>query len=137
MSDAKRYASVKKVSLAGLSEQWDEDCFAYVVPATYEDNKATMDRDFSSMTPQDQVDYQLKFVRDRFISGKIRTFDGAEFALVDMTPEDTGASIAINDHLYAEIMGLDLDPKAIRKEAQADSLQTTSESSTETSSSES
>lgn len=131
-----RHASVKKVSLAGVSEAWDDECYAYMTPATYQDNAELNKLDFENMTEDEQVAFQLKFVREHFISGKIRVFNGTEFVLVDMRPEDTAASVAITDCLYAATMGFDLDPKDIRKAVLSNALQSNAENNTETTSSE-
>lgn len=136
MSDKKVYPVVKKVSLAGLSEGWDESCFAYVVPTSYLDQKDVTESSIKSMTPGQQVEYQLQFVRDRFVSGKIKAFDGSEFVEIDMEPEHTTASVEVTDRLYAEIMGLGLDPKDIRKAVTENALQSGELKATETSSSE-
>lgn len=136
MTDVKRYVAVKKSSLAGLSEQWDDDCFAYVQPATYADNVALGEMDFSKMKQSEQVQWQTKWVKDHFISGKIKVFNGTEFELVDMALEDIDASVAVNDKLYADIMGFDLDPKDLRKAARESALPTNEPSTTETTSSE-
>lgn len=135
MTEARRYAAVKRSSLAGLSEEWGEECYAYVRPATYEDNMIVNETDFSTMKQRDQVALQTKMVKEHFISGKIKIFNGNEFELVDMTEEDIDASIAVNDKLYADIMGFDLDPKDLRKVAMESALPSSVESSTETTSS--
>lgn len=136
MTEVKRYVAVKKSSLAGLSEEWGDDCFAYVQPATYADNLALGELDFSKMKQSEQVQWQTKMVKDHFISGKIKVFNGAEFELTDMTLEDIDASTAVNDKLYADIMGFDLDPKDLRKAARESALLTSEPSTTETTSSE-
>lgn len=135
MSD-KKYRAVKKVSLADLSDGWDQECYAYVQPSTYEDQKALIQADLGKKKEPEQVDFQLKFVRDHFISGVIKQFDGESFEPVEMTEDDTSLSIAITDHLYAAIMGFELNPKDIRKAAEESALQTNEETPTETSSSE-
>lgn len=125
MSEKKRYAAVKRVELAGLSEGWDETCFAFVIPSTYKDQKELAAADLASKSPEEQLRYQLDFVRAHFISGRIKVFDGKEFEEVDMTAEDTEASVDVTDYLYSEIMGLGLDPKDIRKVAASGALQST------------
>ncbi|MEU2203587.1 hypothetical protein AB0P19_06915 [Microbacterium oleivorans] len=135
MTDRK-YPIVKKVSLAGLGEQWDDECYAYVVPATYQDQKDIAEKDFTGLSDAEQIDYQLSFVRARFVAGKIRVFNGSEFELEDMQPEHAEGSVELNDHLYAAIMGFDLDPKDIRKVATESALQTSDVKPTETTSSE-
>lgn len=136
MTEVKRYAAVKKSSLAGLSEEWGDECYAYVQPATYEDNIAMDESDFSKMKQREQVEWQTKMVKDHFISGKIKTFNGIEFELVEMTLGDIDASIAVNDKLFADIMGFDLDPKDLRKAAKESALLMNELVTTETTSSE-
>ncbi|MCO4274265.1 hypothetical protein NG701_07460 [Pseudarthrobacter sp. HLT3-5] len=136
MTEVKRYAAVKKSSLAGLSEEWGDECYAYVQPATYADNMAVTEADFSTMKQREQVEWQTKMVKDHFISGKIKAFNGSKFELVDMADEDIDASIAVNDKLYADIMGFDLDPKDLRKAVMESALQTSEQNTTETTSSE-
>lgn len=136
MSDKKVYPVVKKVGLAGLSEGWDESCYAYVVPASYLDQKDIAESGVATMTPEQQVEYQLKYVADHFVSGKILAFDGQEFVPVDMTKEHTAVTVEVTDRLYAEIVGLGLDPKDIRKAVAEKALQSDDSTHTETSSSE-
>jgi hypothetical protein len=136
MAEAKRITSIKRSSLAGLSHEWDDDCYAYVIPANYEDNVAVNELDTAKMSQRDQVNFQLDFVKSHFVSGKIKAFNGETFELTDMTEEDAVASVAIADRLYADIMSFDLDPKDLRKAATDNALQTKSESPTETTSSE-
>lgn len=135
MNEVKRYAAVKKSSLAGLSEEWGDDCYAYVQPATYEDNIAVADADFTKMAQREQVDWQTKMVKAHFISGKIKVFNGTDFELTEMTVDDVTASVAVLDKLYADIMGFDLDPKDLRKAAKESALPLTTEINTETMSS--
>lgn len=75
-------------------------------------------------------------VKDRFVSGKIKIFNGIEFELTDMTVEDAVATVAIADKLYADIVGFDLDPKNFRKVAPQLALPKTDEKPTETTLSE-
>lgn len=136
MSEKKVYPVVKKVSLEGLSEGWDESCYAYVVPSSYLDQKELAEAKLETLSPTEQVEYQLKYVHDRFVSGKIRAFDGKDFVDIDMTAAHTAVSVEVTDRLYAEIMGLGLDPKDIRKVVQGNALQSDESTPTETSSSE-
>jgi hypothetical protein len=131
-----RITAVKRVELANVSEGYDSDCYAYVRPATYEDQKKLANKSFKGMSKEEQMDYQLSLVLDHFLSGKIKVFSDGEFVTAEMTPDDTAASVAITDALYAGIMDFDLDPKALRKAATEAVLQTTSEKPTETTSSE-
>lgn len=117
-----------------MSEQWDTECYAYVKPTTYADQLDLTKRDMANASSDDQIAYQLQFVRDHFVSGKVRVFNGKSFDLVNMTEDDCTASIEICDRLYAEINGFDVDPKGIRKEALDAALQKTKQPNTETSS---
>jgi len=135
-SATKRYATVKRVELKGQSEQWDETCYAYVMPASYADNRATLELKVESLSQKQQIEYQEEFVASHFISGRIKAFDGEKFELTDMTLEDAASSQALSDLLYSEIMGFDLDPKATRKAVIENALQKTDKINTETTSSE-
>ncbi|WOI85997.1 hypothetical protein [Rhodococcus qingshengii] len=136
MSTEKRITSIKKSSLAGLSHEWDDECYAYITPATYEDTLKVTEGNIASLSEREQVEYQLNTIKEHFVSGKIKAFNGEDFALTDMTVDDAVASVGIADKLYSDIMGFDLDPKDIRRAAMRNALQTPSESNTETSSSE-
>jgi hypothetical protein len=136
MVDKKRYVGVKKSSLEGLGEEWGAECYAYYVPANYEDNMAVLDMDTNTMSKQEQVKFQIEFVRAHFVSGKIKVFDGQSFELIDMRLDDATATVGIADRLYADIMGFDLDPKELRKAAGEASLQNSDVESIETISSE-
>lgn len=131
----KRYPVVKRVNLAGFSEEWDETCYAMIAPATYEDRKALINSGIKDSDTEALLEWQLKVVTEHFISGKIKVFDGEAFSPVDMTVEDAVASIDLADYLYSEIMGLGLDPKDIRAVAQRATLQSIDPKPTETSSS--
>lgn len=130
---AERITAVKKSSLAGLAEGWGDECFAIVRPAQYTDMIALDSLDASDKVATAQ--YQIKFVRDRFIAGKIKVWtpDGQE--LVDMTVDDVECSTEVLDKLYADIMGF-ADPKALREVVAHEMQRKASEPSTEMSSSE-
>lgn len=117
MSESKQYPVVKRVELAGFSEQWDESCYAYVVPTNYHDQLATITNKISELPPKEQIQAQLDFVKEHFVSGRIKVFDGEVFKLVKMEPEHTGATVDLTDYLYSEIMGLGIDPKELRRAA--------------------
>lgn len=103
---------VKRSSLEGLAEGWDESCYAYVKPATYEDRKKFLalldDPDADSMG------YQRDLVKRSFVSGKVKQLntETGEFELVDLTAEDLEINL-VNDRLALDIMGFDLDPKEL------------------------
>lgn len=100
---------VKRSSLEGLAEGWDDTCYALVKPATYEDRqkfRELLDKD------GDSIDYQRQLVEAGFVSGKLKKYntDTGELELVDMTKEDLDINL-VNDRLALDIMGFDLDPK--------------------------
>lgn len=123
---------VKKVSLAGLMEGWDDDCYAYVRPATFEDRKGF--RELSNLSDDAATEWQSNLVSTHFVSGKVRALNSSDlFALVDMEPEHLTIG-AVNDKLAMGIMGFDFDPKDL--ELAAAPASTTEPSTTETPSSE-
>lgn len=132
---AEPLVGLKRISLAGQGEGNDEN-YALVVPASYDDLEATDDTDFASMSKREQIDWQLDFVRKHFVSGKIAAYNGSEFVTIDMTADHAVATRDLADYIYSEIMGLDVDPKVIREAVAANNLQTNDESVTETLSSE-
>lgn len=131
---SKRLVGVKRVSLEGLAEGWGSECYALYMPATYQDNLALQDLDPTTMSQKQQVEYQLELVRRKFVSGKIQAYnlDTGELELADMTADDAVATVGIADAIYGAIIGFELDPKDIRKEAVASALQATYETPTET-----
>jgi len=125
---------VKKISLAGLMEGWDDDCYAYVKPATFTDRKTFRD---STKTSDDEAEaFQNKLVTDHFVSGKVRTLsaDGT-FELVDLTAEHLNISV-LNDKLALEIMGFEFDPKDLAGLPPLPTTPTNYRNTTETPSSE-
>lgn len=134
--ETRRYPVIKKVNLDGVSEGYDSECYAYVVPADYQLIQQTQTADVADMSPSEQTDLQLSVVKQQFVSGKIKVFNGTDFILEDMTADDAVASVAIADRIYADIIGFDLDPKDLREVVAANTSQTSNEDSTETTSSE-
>lgn len=123
---------VKKVSLAGLMEGWDDDCYAYVRPATFEDRKGF--RELSSLSDDAATEWQSDLVSTHFVRGKVRALNGSDlFALVDMEPAHLSIG-AVNDQLAMGIMGFDFDPKDLELAAAPSS--SSEPTSTETPSSE-
>lgn len=117
-----RIVVTKRVSLAGVSEGWDESCYALVKPATYDDNIVIEETDVSKLSRSEQVAVQEKFVQDHFIKGEVMLFDGEDFALGALTKNDVAASVDLLDALYMGILGIDSDPKDIRKAVEATTL---------------
>ncbi|MGB3684960.1 MAG: hypothetical protein WA991_03945 [Ornithinimicrobium sp.] len=124
---------VKKSSLEDIMDGWDESCYAYIKPATYEDRKQF--REASDVGPDELEEFQAQLVKSHFVSGYIMSFDpkAKDFQLVEMTEEDLSIGL-INDRLAMDIMGFDLDPKEWADELEA-AKQTSEEASTKTPSS--
>lgn len=138
MEKPQRIVITKRISLQGLSEEWDDTCYALVKPATYEDNILIETTDFSKDSKTKQVEFQRKFVQDRLVKGQIKVFDGEQYTAAKLLPEDVGASVELLDALFAGIIGLDTDPKALREAAiatttsqESDMKPTSMESSTD------
>lgn len=104
----RRLAITKRVSLTGISEGW-QDCYADVMPVTWQEFSDFGNADYSTMTLADQIKYAMDFVAAHFVSGKVMVHGEG---LVDMTKDDIYASTDLSDLLFQEIVGLKLDPKA-------------------------
>ena len=107
----KTYASVKKVSLEGVSEGWDDSCFAYVTPANFAERKQAMSFKSDDPLADDSVTFQDKLVRDHFVSGTIKVFDGQTFTDAPLTAEDAAGLPDVSNKLTMFILGYDIDPK--------------------------
>lgn len=125
-------AIVKRVSLDGLLEGFDAECYAYVKPATVLDK-----REFRQAIKQIKADeladdWQQNFVSNHFISGKIKVLgESGQFELVDMTAEDLDIA-EVSDRLLLDIMGLDLDPKGLSAAAAQNETPQPNKDTTET-----
>lgn len=139
MAEAKkRLVGVKRLSLEGLADEWGSECYALYMPATYEDHLALQGLEVAKLSQREQVEIQCDLIRKKFVGGKVKALnpDSGEYELVDMTAEDATEVVGIADAVYSAIMGFDLDPKAIRKAAMANALQTSDEQPTAITSSE-
>jgi hypothetical protein len=103
----RRLAIAKKVSLAGIGPDWGDECYAYVMPANYNDMLEAEKLD--ELSKAEQVKFQLDFIKRHFVSGKIRVM--GEEDLADMEPDDVMASVALTDRVFMAILGDDIDPK--------------------------
>lgn len=137
MAEAKRLVGVQRLSLEGFGDGWGDECYALYAPASYADTLEINDLDVSKLTKREQIEVELKMVRDHFVGGKIKAYTASgEQELSDMTEDDAVATIAIADAIYAAIMGFDFDPKDMRRAVVANALHTNNATSTETSLSE-
>lgn len=133
MTDApRRIAATRKVSLADFADDW-QDCHAVVRLATLEEFRETTEKDFTALKTSEVIDYEVQFVKDHFVSGRLKELGGDE--LVDMLADDITAVPPLPDYLYTVILGLDIDPKGLRKAAQAMSMPSNDSSTTKTQSS--
>ena len=127
---------VKRVSLDGLLEGFDADCYAYVKPATVLDKQQFRQAIQSQKNDELADDWQQTFVTDHFISGKIKVLAASgEFELADMTDEHLNVA-EVSDRLLLDIMGINLDPKGLSAAAAQHSEPQPNEASTATPSSE-
>lgn len=110
----KRYASVKRVSLAGVSEGWDETCYAYVIPANFKTRLAEAKLSEKSTEAQ-RDDFQRKLITDHFVSGRIKFFDGEKFTEDDLTLDIATETVDVSNKLAMFVLGYDIDPKDFQK----------------------
>jgi hypothetical protein len=111
----RRLAIAKLVSLEGLGPGWGDECYAFMMPATYTDMLEADQID--SKSKEQQVSFQIEFLKRHFVSGKIRVLDDKDNELADMDPDDVAASVALSDRLFLACLGDQLDPKEARQEA--------------------
>ena len=127
---------VKRVSLDGLLEGFDADCYAYVKPATVADKREFREAIQAQKSDDLGDEWQQKFVTDHFVRGTIKLLDDSgEFKPADMTTDHLDIA-AISDRLLLDIMGIDLDPKGLSAAAAQNSEPQPNEASTATPSSE-
>jgi hypothetical protein len=109
-----RITAVKKSSLAGLSEGWGDECYAILRPTQYDDLVAL--DELQAKGQKDQVTFQTDLARSHFVTGKIKTWnvETGEQELVTMTADDVDCSVEVLDRLFADIIGIDVDPKDMR-----------------------
>jgi hypothetical protein len=103
----RQLALAKRVSLDGIARGWGDECYAMMLPASYTDMLQADQLD--EKTKEQQVQFQISFLKDHFVSGKIRLI--GEDQPVDMEADDVGASIALTDRLFLGCLGDDVDPK--------------------------
>lgn len=99
------------MSLEGVSEGWDDSCFAYVTPATFAERKQAMSFKSDDPLADESVDFQATLVRDHFVSGTIKMFDGQTFTDAPLTTEDAVGLPDVSNKLTMFILGYDIDPK--------------------------
>lgn len=128
----RRVAATRKVSLADFNENWT-DCYVVLLLADLQEFRDSIAKDWTGALQAEVLDFELDTVKQHFVAGKIRIVGSDE--LVDMEPGDVTAVPELPDYLYSVIMGIDLDPKDLRKAARSTSVPSNSESTTKTPSS--
>jgi hypothetical protein len=109
-------ALTKRISLSEFSEDWD-DCYVLVRPATYQEALEFQEKDLKKLTTKEVLEIQRSMIKDHFVSGKVKVQSPTGVELVDMTAEDLDTSIAMSNHVFLQILGLDLDPKGTKTAA--------------------
>lgn len=106
--------ALKRVSLEGVAEGWDDECFALVQMMTVADRKIY--KRANKMTDAKAEAYQTKVVAEKFVSGQVKDYDPETktFVLTDMVAEHLGIA-EVEDCLFAGIVGLDISPKALKE----------------------
>ncbi len=134
MPAARVVAATRKVSLADFADGWDE-CYAIVRLASFAEYTEIAAKDFKGMEQLAILAFEGDTVRSHFVTGKIMVLNdaGTDQTLAEMTADDIDAVPGMADYLYTVIMGMTLDPKALRKAAQDSSAPSNSESTTKTS----
>jgi hypothetical protein len=108
---ARQLAVTKRVSLAGIAEDWDDDCYALVTPMSIKDYRDFDELKVDGMTEAKAAGIESQFVLDHFVSGRVKILkDDGSLESADMVPEDVTASIDICNKLFYAISGI-LDPK--------------------------
>lgn len=134
MDDAKRRVAVtKRVSLSDIGDGWDE-CYATVRLATFDELGEIAEKSFADVKYLDVIKFEMDLVKEHFIDGKILILDeSGKPVLQDMVANDVKSYPQIADHLYATIIGVDLNPKDTRTEVPSKTESTNDSNTTKTS----
>jgi hypothetical protein len=133
-----RVAILKKVSLAGLAEGWDDQCFVVVRPASYKQFKEYIAAKPEDMDEAQGIELITHMVSEQFVSGKIMVLNADnQPELGDATKEDIeNLSVEMLNALFTGIMGVNYDPKATPMDLKPSNPSSTSGDSTAEPSSE-
>lgn len=130
----RRLAITKRVSLAEVSEGWEDSCYAVVTLATNREQFAITETDTSKLNNRESIELQAKFVREHFVRGEVLALDeDGEPSLVPMAPEDIEDNTEIANRLFLACVGADTDPKDTPPAASDGAEQPNSEATTKTS----
>ena len=126
MTAPKKYSAVKKVSLAGLYEGYDESCFAYVVPANFKVRFESVKLEDPEVKEDERERFQSEMIRNHFVSGVIKQFDGTDFTESKLTADIAIELPDVSNKLAMYVLGYDFDPKELMK-AQSNGAEQSSE----------
>lgn len=111
----RRLAIGKRLSLAGIADDWDDRCYIVLRPMTYDDRAAASEI-ADGLTNAEAQQIIKKAIKDHTLSGKVLVYgtDGSP-VLADILAEDLDLfDVNTMDLLYAKITGQEYeDPKAI------------------------
>jgi hypothetical protein len=136
MATKRRLGITKRVSLAGIADGWDDECYAIITKVTNRENFELAELDTSKFNERKSIEYQAKFVKDHFVNGQIMVIN--ETGVLEhapMTASDIDDITEIANTLFLAAVGSDIDPKAIPKEAPPADELPRKEATTETTSS--
>lgn len=130
----RRIAITRKVSLADVADDWG-DAYAVVTLALWHERSEIRGRE-TPKTDNEATEFMRSIAKKHFVSGKIPILtDDGTVELSDMTAADLAESEEVISALYLTVMGVTLDPKAIRTALEASpTLPATNEPSTDESS---
>lgn len=122
---------VKRVDLASVIDEQDDSCYAHVRPLSYKEKLAYSKTDIQSLDEEQAIAHEEKWVRERFVRGQIRVLDEkGDPGLVELTIDEVVENIDLMDALFFAILGVNVDPKAVRAMTPSDSVPTETSSST-------
>lgn len=127
-------AITKRVDLSDIAEGWD-GAYAIVQVANGAQLIEVSKLKSADLSNEDMLTLEAKTAKENFVSGKVAVLgDNSTPELADMIEDDIDQSFLIAERLYTAIMGVDLDPKGIEKEAASTTASSDDSSSTTTSS---
>lgn len=133
---ARTLGILKKTSLAGLAENWGEECFLLTTPVTYSQyielkaTRLTVGNDEAKA-----IAMMLDFIKTHVAGGKVKIYNGTDLEVVDVEQDDIDASsVEMINFVFASITGAQYsDPKASSTEVENSTTPVTPENTTEAS----
>jgi hypothetical protein len=125
---------LKKTSLAGLAENWGEECYVLTTPVTYPQILVIQKMKVDEKDPDPAVLATIKMIKDHLAGGKVKVYENEELKLVNIEADDVdGMSVEMTDHIFASITGgAHRDPKVSPSAAESEPTPSSSENTTET-----